>query len=264
MAQRTLRHHSIEAGIALLEARGVKPRTLINIGAADGHLGVHLQSLGLIADAALVNIDAQPVYEDSLRRIAEALGGHYRICAVGRADGELGLTRGAHPYWSSLRPAGDPYWERVPNAGDETVRVPVRRLDGLVAELRLEPPFLLFMDVQGAEADVLDGAPTTLAATDAVILEADIDDFSLLHGRLDVAGFRLFDLAEFQRMPDQTLGWFYPLYVKPQFLPRGAQRAFWAESRTAEMIEAQRDRRREILASLEAQLPRLRARRERS
>ena len=261
MAPRALQHHTMESGIALLEARGVRPRTLINIGAADGQLGVRLQSLGLVADATLVNVDAQPIYEDSLRKIASALSGHYRICAIGRQDGEIALTRARHPYWSSIRPAGDPYWDRVQHLVEDAIVVPLRRLDGLVAELGLEPPFMLVIDVQGAEADVLDGAPETLARTDAVILEVDIDDFAALHGRLDETGFRLFELTQFNRMPDQTLGWFYPVYVKSRFLPQGARRAFWEPARTEEVIQAQRDRRREVLAWLEKELPRLRTRR---
>jgi FkbM family methyltransferase len=87
--------------------------------------------------------------------------------------GEIEITESVHPYWSSIRPAGDPYWSRVNDLISKKVKAPATTLDTLAKELALKPPFLLKLDVQGAEQSVLVGAPDVLANTHTVICEAD-------------------------------------------------------------------------------------------
>lgn len=251
-----LEHHTAPAAVALMERLGARFGTVIDAGCADGHFFIELKSLGLFKGAAIFNIDAQAIYEPSLKRIQAAIGGHYRICALGSTRGEIELAGGAHPYWSSPRPADDPYWQRVDGARGATTRVPLERLDDLVNELALKPPFLLKLDVQGAEVDVLRGAAATLARTEGVVIEADIDDFAGIHAALDAAGMTLFDLAYFNRAPDQTLGWFYPVYVSRALAARRA-RQFWDPKDTADIVAQQEARRRRILQLLDQQLPRL-------
>ncbi|MBL8702183.1 MAG: FkbM family methyltransferase [Alphaproteobacteria bacterium] len=251
-----LEHHSAPSAIALMERLGARFGTVIDAGCADGQFFVELKSIGLLRGASVFNVDAQAVYEPTLKRIKAAIGGDYRICALGAEPGELALGVGAHPYWSSPRPADDPYWDRVDGAKGAPIKVPMHRLDDLVRELDLKPPFLLKLDVQGAEVDVFRGAPETLARTEGVIVEADIDDFAAIHSALDAAGMALFDLAYFNRAPDQTLGWFYPVYVSRALAQRRARR-LWDAKDTPAAVAMQDARRQRIKQALDQQLPRL-------
>jgi len=170
--------------------------------------------MGLIPEAVPLNIDANILYEDSLQAIKKVLGGHFRISAITDHEGTIELTTSVHPYWSSLRPEEDPYWLRVNNLSVAKVAVPATTLDTLRKQLSLEPPFLLKLDVQGAEEEVLRGADGVLKDTHVVICEADIDDFQDINNILSQRDFVLFDITELQHASDGTLGWFYPIYIK--------------------------------------------------
>jgi FkbM family methyltransferase len=193
-----------------------------------------------------LNIDANNLYEASLRAIKEVVGGDFRITAITDSVGEIELTESVHPYWSSIRPPGDSYWSRVNDLIGTTVKVPATTLDALVKELALKPPFLLKLDVQGAEQSALAGAPSVLADTHTIICEADIDDFSDIHKVLTAAGFGLYDITHLERVADGALGWFYPIYIN-KGLDHLRPRSFWDRARDDAIIGIQVNRREGIL-----------------
>jgi FkbM family methyltransferase len=235
--------------------KGLRYGTVVDIGCADGHFVLnHLSCLG---DAVPLNIDANRVYEDSLKAIRESLGGHYSICAITDHEGEIEITESVHPYWSSVRPAGDVYWSRVNDLIKGKVKVPATTLDALVKDLSLKPPFLLKLDVQGAEKAVLKGARSVLENCSVVVCEADIDDFQDINAVLLDAGFFLYDLTTLQRLRDGTLGWFYPVYVSGKLAHLKPQ-AFWDASDNAAVIGMQETRRKMILEQNKKILNRLR------
>jgi len=238
-----------------LFAKGVRYGSVVDLGCADGHFVLtHGSCLG---GAVPLNIDANSIYEDSLKEIQEVLGGHYRICAVTDHQGEIEIIQSVHPYWSSLRPEGDIYWSRVNDLTAKKVKVPATTLDALVKELSLKPPFLLKLDVQGAEAAALSGARHFLEDCSVVVCEADIDDFNDINALLVGAGFFLYDLTALQRLSDGTLGWFYPVYVSER-LSRLKPRAFWDSSVNAAAIDLQVKRRETILAQNKKMLNQMR------
>lgn len=245
---------SFTATLALLARKGVKYSTVFDLGCADGHFFV--QHHAFFSDSVPVNIDANGLYESSLKSIQEALGGHYRIAAVSDEAGEVQLNTSIHPYWSSLRGSGDPYWERLNGLTSGTQTVPAIRLDDLAAELELKPPYLLKLDIQGAEVRALRGARTVLEKTHVVICEADLEDFQAINAELMAAGFRLYDLTQLSYAADQTLGWFYPVYLNAglaHLVPRG----FWREADNEAVIKLQIERRKNILARLGEELRRI-------
>ncbi len=136
-------------------------------------------------------------------------------------------------------------------------------LDSLARKLKLAPPFLLKLDVQGAEVQALRGAREVLAETAVVICEADLDDFEPINRVLVEAGFGIFDLTNLAFLPDHSLGWFYPVYLNRRH-DGIKRRAFWDQAYNPQVVKAQADRREAILKQSALVLEKLRAQRKRS
>ena len=88
--------------------------TVIDVGCADGHF--FLNHMKLFPNAVPLNIDANRLYETSLKAIKDVVGGDYFIGAITDYIGEIDLTESVHPYWTSIRPEGDNYWSRINGA----------------------------------------------------------------------------------------------------------------------------------------------------
>lgn len=238
---------TINGTVRALFEKGVRYGTVIDLGCADGHFFLFNYCLGAFAGAYPLNVDANPIYESSLSAIKNALGGHFVIAAVSDSLGVTEMTNAAHPYWNSLRPENDTYWERINRLSHDKIRVPTVTVDSLKERFDLKPPFLLKLDVQGAEAAVLRGAQETLKATDVVICETDLDDFAATNRLMEEAGFALYDVTEIRRLGDTSLGWFYPIYLSHR-LDGIRRRAFWDPQQNNAVIQNQEQRRQAILS----------------
>lgn len=233
--------------LELLFHKGVRYKTVIDVGCADGHY--FMSQMNFFPGAVALNIDANRIYEPSLRETKEVLGGDYRICAVSDQPGEMELVESVHPYWSSLRPEGDQYWSRVNNLVAQKSKVPVATLDSIVAGTGLPGPYFLKMDVQGSELAALNGARNVLAETQVIVVECDIADFQGINAAIVNAGFFLYDLTALSRVNDGTLGWFYPIYAS-NALSYLQPKEFWVPEANAEVIDLQVQRRASILEGI--------------
>jgi FkbM family methyltransferase len=248
------------AALATLFQKGVRYSTVFDLGCADGNFFLVGFSMGLFPGASCVNVDANPIYEQSLKSIKEVMGGEYVIAAVTDHVGEVELNTSAHHYWASLLPDHDPYWTRLHDLRGEKVKVPAVTLDTLAEQFGLKPPFLIKLDLQGSELAALRGGRKVLSQTDVIVCETATDEFSSINAFLDEAGFNLFDLTSLDRFADNTLGWFYPVYLNrrlefiKQFLP-------WDRSQNDHVVRLQVDRRKDILAYNAAMLAKVRAQR---
>ncbi len=128
---------------------GVICKTVVDIGCADRHFS--LSHYPLFPGALLINIDANPDYLPSLKAISDVMGGAHFVTAVTDVVGEIEVTTAAHPYWDSVRAEGDSYWQGVNNLHTGKRRAPSITLDSLKRQLPLISPYLLKLDVQGAE-----------------------------------------------------------------------------------------------------------------
>jgi FkbM family methyltransferase len=232
--------------LKLLAAKGLRYATVIDLGCADGHFFVQHYGLGPFVGAVAVNVDANPIYEASLKAIKDTIGGRYVIAAATDHVGEVELTVGSHPYWSSLLNENDAYWQRINKLHAGKVKVPAVTVDSLAAQFGLQPPFLLKLDIQGAELAVLKGARETLKLTDVVICAIDLGDSRELDRVMNESGFSLFDVTDLRRMSDGSLGWFYTVYLSRR---RDGIRneALWDRAHDQAIIEAQRKRREAVL-----------------
>lgn len=84
-----------------------------------------------------------------------------------------------------------------PSSPKDTYRtVPVETIDSIVAARDLKMPFLLKIDVDGAELSILKGSKETLKKTNVVVVEANMQTFIERSKVLVDAGFRLFDVVD--------------------------------------------------------------------
>jgi FkbM family methyltransferase len=179
----------------------VRPATVFDIGVGEGTPWLY----GAFPRAKLVLVEPQQAFRPHLERLCERLGADLHPIAVG-AEGssgnlfipDLGATS------ASLRPWTDSTRELTMRRGNtshgRSELVTVRTLDAINV---YPPPYMLKIDVEGSELDVLKGASRTLAETQLIVTEASIlarfDHDAKLH---DIAQFLLdhdlvlFDLVE--------------------------------------------------------------------
>jgi FkbM family methyltransferase len=188
--------------LAHLRALGVAPATIVDVGVAQGTPELYAAFPGV----PLLLVEPLAEQEEHLRAlVAQRPGSAYALAAAGPQAGGLEIAVHRVPACSSVlgdRDAGGA-------AGSAARRVvPVVRLDDLVAEHGLAAPFLVKVDVEGAELQVLDGARATLAQTDVVLLEVSF--FQLVAGGAELAdvvawmhaaGFSAYDLYAGHRRP---------------------------------------------------------------
>lgn len=141
---------------------GLSPRTVIDVGVATGTNGLY----GAFPDVRYALIEPLKESEPFMQAILEQYPGSIAVhAAAGRAPGQAEFV--VHPGLS-----GSSFL--LSRKAGEVRKVPVVTVDGVVKEHGLEGPFVLKLDVQGFELDVLEGALETLKRTDLVITEASL------------------------------------------------------------------------------------------
>jgi FkbM family methyltransferase len=179
--------------VAHLRARGVAPATVIDVGVAAGTPELYAAFDGV----PLLLVEPLAEHEEHLRAIvAGRPGSSYLLAAAGPEPGELEIT--VHRVLACSSVLGDRDPDGEPG---ERRTVPVVTLDDVVARRGLRGPFVVKVDVEGAELQVLAGARATLAQTDVVLLEVSF--FQLVPGgaeladviaRMREAGFSPYDI----------------------------------------------------------------------
>jgi FkbM family methyltransferase len=248
------------ATIGILYQKGVRYGTVIDLGCADGTFFLEHFNYGLLPGSTCVNVDANALYEPSLREIKQALGGHYVIAGVSDHDGEIELQSGSHPYWASAVPTDHAYWSGSHNRPGSATKVRAFTLDTLVRELALKPPFLLKLDLQGGELAALRGGEKMLAETDTVICESACDEFPSVCEFLVRHNLALFDLTMVSRLTDGSLCEFYPIFLNRRLDHIKMKDPFSDPARKSSLLEAMDDRRKRLLATNAKYLAEIRAR----
>lgn len=187
-----------EGGLRRLAAAGVRPRSVLDVGAALGDWSRACAQLFPEARYLLV----EPLAE--FRPSLNALGfGEVVEAAVAAEAGERTMHVHEDLVGSSLlREQEGAHVDGAPRM------VTVTTVDELVRERGLEPPFLLKVDVQGAERDVVAGAAATLPLAAAVLAEVSFFDFyeggtafAELVETMAEASFVIYDIGNLARRP---------------------------------------------------------------
>ncbi len=168
--------------LALASRLGVQPATVIDVGVAAGTPELYRA----FPQAALVLVEPLEEFAESCAAALASRRGVSVLAAAGPADGTATLNVHVdHLDGSSLFP------ETMGPGFDGRQRpISTVRIDTVVRESGFQGPFVLKVDVQGAELEVLDGAPRTLLDCQLVLLEVSLYEFMRGAPQLgDVVGY---------------------------------------------------------------------------
>lgn len=223
---------SFTESLRQLARLGFQPRTLIDVGVA-----YHTQTLyQQFPSAAILLIEPLAEFEASLRLICSKYKAQYVLAAAGAGPGHATINVHADKTGSSLlREVEGASVDGTPR------RVPVVTIDQECATRNLTGPFLIKIDVLGAELQVLAGAVTTLKQTEVVILEARL--FGLYEGgsqlydivsKMKEFGFVIYDVYGLLYRPlDSALAQINLLFVREDGLFRKSHAFATPEQRAA-------------------------------
>lgn len=98
--------------------------------------------------------------------------------------------------------------------------VDICQLDTITTTSDFGMPQIVKIDAEGLDLKVLDGARETIAKADVLLIEATVscreypNTAAIVIARLEVLGFRLFDITDLNRMPNGTLWLIEAVFVR--------------------------------------------------
>jgi FkbM family methyltransferase len=172
---------------------GLAPNTIIDVGVAYGTP----QLYSTFPEPTYLLVEALAEFEPDLKTLlATKVRGTYAIAVAGATSGTANLT---------VRGGGSTLYREADNsdAAAQIRQVPMVTIDELCRERALRGPYLMKVDVQGAELEVLAGALDVLRDTEAVVLEISLFElllgipvFATVIAAMSDYGFAAYDLFE--------------------------------------------------------------------
>lgn len=201
------RRETLEQAFQQLRRIGIRPRTVFDVGVAGGTPELYQT----FPESHFVLVEALDENEEHLQRIVRQVDGEYVLAAAAAESGTINIK---------ISPDPDEHWNstifRTPDTdarGWVDHEVPAVRLDDVAQERGLEGPFLVKVDTEGSELEVLKGAEHVLEDTPAVVLEVTLIDyfergprFADVVAFMATRGFAAYDIvAGFNRPSDGAL-----------------------------------------------------------
>ena len=155
---------------SLLRARsgGLNPRTVIDVGAASGTEPL----LDAFPHSRFLLIEPLEEFRNELEKVAARVDARVVIAAAAARSGQQVIN--VHPDL-----VGSSFFieDEASNVNGVARAVPTVTLDELCRRHQCAPPYLIKIDTQGSELDVLRGAEQALQSTELVILEVSLFEF---------------------------------------------------------------------------------------
>lgn len=176
-----------------IKERGVIANTLIDIGASNGCWSLMAELV--FPELNFFLVEANIIHQESLIELSKKKNNfNFVICAAGDKDGDI--------YFDDRNPFGGMAF-REPNER-AVKKLPVRKIDTLVKDFKLIPPFILKLDTHGFEAEILSGAEDSIKDSELIIIETynyNINESSLLFFQIcdlmfNKYGFRCIEIAD--------------------------------------------------------------------
>ena len=149
-------------------ALGFNPQTVIDVGVANGTDELY----ETFPQAKHLLVEPLAEWESALINISKKYNADYVIAAASDTTGNVSINVHKDFVGSSLLKESD--GSIIDGVSRE---IPVDTLDNMCAKRKMNGPYLIKVDVQGAELKVLDGAKNLLAETEMVLLEVSLFDF---------------------------------------------------------------------------------------
>lgn len=188
--------------LAGLAARGIWPRCIYDVGAAEGGWTRHARAYWPSSNYVLFEPLAERAAD--LKYLANEFPGiSWHACGLGRNRTKLELSISENLYQSSFA-----------YGGTSSRQVTVETLDLMLAEGKIAQGDFLKIDVQGFELEIIAGAENFLREVQIVIMETSFHRFapgmSLVHeavGLMSAKGFRVYEILDQVRRPlDNAVG----------------------------------------------------------
>ena len=183
---------STESALHRIVNRGLKIKSVIDVGASDGRWSVAASKI--ISPASFMLIESQEAHSNDLQRLRKKrINFDFLITAVGNSEGEI--------YFDKSDLFGGLASETKKN--EKFVCVPITKVDSIIESYKLEGPFLLKLDTHGYEVPIFEGALNTLKETNLIVVETynfkltkDSLRFHEMCSYLEAYGFRCIDISE--------------------------------------------------------------------
>lgn len=164
-----LRRSSLNGVLENLKINGCNPGTVIDVGAAFGSWSSMCATF--FPKAHFLLIEPLVEYEAILKRVSTTIkNADVLLCGISSVREEKTLY--VHPdlVGSSVNEESEPHTQQaaIPRT------IPCKTLDEICEENHLQSPYLIKLDIQGAELEAIAGAKKTLAETDVCILEVSL------------------------------------------------------------------------------------------
>jgi FkbM family methyltransferase len=207
---------TMEATLARATARGTRPGTIVDIGAAAGRWTQ--KCLRHFPDARYLLIEPLEERRAELEKLCARFPNvEFATAAAGEKPGEAVLSVASDLDGSGI-------YDNTSGANTRTV--PVVSLDTELQKRALPGPYFLKFDTHGFELPILAGATATLRQTTMLLLEAynfqltaNCLRFHELCTHMETLGFRCADLADPMLRPRDNLFWQVDLVFLPKDAP---------------------------------------------
>lgn len=235
--------HSMNGSLINLRILEFIPKTVIDVGAALGTFCLY----EVFPEAHHLLIE--PLVENAphLEKICTALeSAEFIIAAATTEPGEVTLEVSNTLVHSSIQEKYTPKMKAEPDS-QYLRQIPGISLDQICQDKQLKPPYLIKLDIDGQEVEVLKGATKILKNTEYIIIECSL--FGQVHDVIDFMkrhGFVIYDIVDLSaRHFDHTLWQCDIAFVKANSFLRKNQ-SYWAadsQNEDDEAIERYRDSR---------------------
>ena len=194
--------------ISRAKLAGVKPKTVVDVGANIGQFAV--ASSRLFEGAVVFPVEPDPRVAEKLRKnVGMLVAENVRVTAVGDSIGTAIFHVNHDPQVSSLLSLGEDRIDSFPDSRVvEDITVPVTTLDTLFDGVVLAEPILLKIDVQGFEDRVIAVGGIFLERVRLVLMEVSFSklyvgerDFETIVDLLKKHGFRFVRPMNFHFSP---------------------------------------------------------------
>lgn len=163
------------AMISSLYKQGIRPKTVIDVGANVGQFSV--AAANIFKNSKVYAFEPNPECKKELGANASKYNDiDIRYTAVGNFNGKANFYVNSFAQASSLLKMNNMFTNEFSKLREkETIRVNIATLDNLFLDRDLDKPVFLKLDVQGSEKEVIEGGQETIKKVDYVLMEASFD-----------------------------------------------------------------------------------------